>query len=272
MQTTQASTENRSSGLHPLAVPAAILSGAALIVSVVFLTIGIVGFNKSSQRERWVFREILDREINYSDRSVTLTDETAEGTETLVINYGPDVLRLRPTLSPYDEAVPTLGRHGTWMRLLVMVERSGLSDSKIDAGLNDGTLPHRLVLVTRSQPAGADEESWGRTWKKHWWFDYYTFLPDGGFEHERGTYPSKYDNRQTDMEQGSWQMIAALCVMPQLGSIPGMGGPTPAYQNDALYSVGWPFPATFVSGVAFTIAMATLIGRAGRERALPASA
>jgi len=230
----------------------------------------VADFHRENKRNVYAFRAVTEPEFSYSDRPVEITHtETAVGLR-VDVRYGEDSIGVRSSL-PSDLRLPGLLAHEDWMRVLRFAEASGTSLDRLRARMESGEVRDRLVVVTRSLEPGADPSSRGEVNQKAWTFDFYEFLPGGGFEHERKRFPVKRradlrtgtvpPARENELKENTWQFQAALMVMPPAR------GPSPQFTDDGLHAMGWTLPATSVS-------MLTLIGAlmvaAAPRRATPA--
>lgn len=232
----------------------------------------VSAYHRDNPREQFAFCRVNARDFVYADRPVTLRDQSSPTGMNLVVTYGDDVLTL-PVVIPKDPRLPALLPHEDWMGVLRFASSTGMDLPELQAKMNAGEVRDRLVIVTRTPEPGTDPATWGEINKHRWTFDFYEFLPQGGFAHERMAFPNKRarekaerEGRQLDVPQlreKTWQFEAALMVMPKTD------GPSPEFRNDGLASMGWTLPAT---GFATIGMIAMLVVGASRKAPLPAGA
>ncbi len=256
---------------RPRTVPLliAILSLALAIGAVVLMANRIVEYNKAQGRTTYVQFEVNDRDFVYADQPVSIEDLPPKGNADLGsirVTFGDESLNLPVTIPPNDFAdrFPGLERHSDWMRLVRFAKLTGRDYHELMHALGTGQEDDRLVMVTKSIRPGVNPETWGKVWRKDWIFDFYEFLPQGGFRHERFAYPHARSAEQQDAQreaeaQGkggipdldtrSWQFQMAHLLMPQ-GSAPRIiAGDSP------LVAVGWIFPATILMVFVTTLSL-----------------
>ena len=143
--------------------------------------------------------------------------------------------------------------------------------------IGEGKEDDRLVLVTKSIRPGVNPETWGKVWRKDWILDFYEFLPEGGFRHERFAYPharsaeqqealrqAERDGGLPELNTRSWQFQMAHLLMPEGSSPRIIAGDSP------LVAVGWVFPVGVFSVLAATVFL--LLAFAPQRTASPAPA
>jgi hypothetical protein len=240
-----------------LAWALAALSVLLLLFSGWFMAQRIADFHSEHRRNIFLFKEVDDRSFTYANRKVTLTDETDKaGVDYVNVAYGDETLRLRVTI-PGMKELPGLRPHMDWLRVVRFLPmQGGDAVDAVKASFN-GENVDRLVIVTRTPPAGADPKTWGSVWRKDWVFDFYEFNPAGGFNREKLNYPTtrrSEPEKAGELAENSWQMQAALLLMPK-----GMG-PNYKPKNDALSAVGWTLP---VAGTSVALLLASVLVAAG---------
>lgn len=132
--------------------------------------------------------------------------------------------------------------------------------------MDEGKVAKRLVLVTRTPRPGVDPDTWGKVWYKDWTFDFYEFLPEGGFQHQTLRYPTtkEYEaGKSGEIEDGTWQFQAALRTMPTM-----QAGPRLKFKKSGFTAMGWTFPATCLSTFVFMMSMILSVRIKG-ERVTP---
>lgn len=269
----------------------------ALIFAIVFaviaaislwrMTLRVERFHAASDKELYAFKTFEDDDFTFRGRPVRIEDATDSGGNPVVrVTYGDESVELLPTFEPLgSEAGNTLARHVRWLKLLGFVPRRGMSIQEAEQAIRDGQLQLRLVLVARRQRAGADPETRGEVEKSGWRFDFYEFLPDGGFGVEHLRYPESQrslerrqraaeragqpipERRPDELVDGTWQFAAALHVMPSAGTTPGIGGPAPRWTGDAIPAMGWTLPVSSLSLTGLVIALAIAMAPLKRRRA-----
>jgi hypothetical protein len=234
----------------------ALLCLAVLALSIRAMGGRIAAFNAQPERRTWLFRVINDRAFDYAGRRAEVRDETDEsGRVVVAIAYGDDVLRLPATIPPRFENLPGLKRHEDWLRVLRFAERGARSEQEVEDAVRRGEIRDRLVAVVR-RPKVDDPRTLGQGWRKQWAFDFYEFLPEGGFASHTLDYPTgrSIDKpRPGQLVQGTWEFDAALFVMPP------MGKPSPKFTGDALHAMGWTLPAAAFSGLGLLGAVVYLL-------------
>ncbi len=247
----------------PRTMPLAIATVALVlvVVSCVLMARRIVAYNAEQGRITYLQLEVTTPEFNFAGRQVALTDIPPSGPGDLGsvnIIYGEELITLPISipLNEYADQFPGLERHSDWLRLVRFAQLTGRDTKQLLAAMEAGEEPDRLVLVTRATRPGVNPDTWGRVWRTDWTFDFYEFLPEGGFGHERFAYPSarsasQQQQRRDEAAEGhgglpqldtrSWQFQVADLLMPE-GSAPRIiAGDSP------LVAAGWTFPAAVVS-------------------------
>lgn len=259
----------------PLAIAA--ISLVLVVVSCVLMARRIVAYNAEQGRVTYLQLEIITPEFNFAGRRVALADippSTPDNLGSVSVSFGDDTLTLPVTIPPneYAEQFPGLERYGDWLRVVRFAPLTGRGTQQLIAAMEAGEEPDRLVLVTRTSRPGVNPNTWGRVWRKDWSFDFYEFLPGGGFHHERFAYPSVRSASQQqqhrdevaeghgglpELDTRSWQFQVADLLMPE-GSAPRIiAGDSP------LVAAGWTFPAAVfaVFGATAGILLAFAPGR-----------
>jgi hypothetical protein len=249
--------------LKTIAVLVLLASLAGLSVSIFAMAKRVAMHYESSDQKLYMFSRVNVREFKFADRPVTLRDDESRSATVLVVDYGDEQLRLAATIEPGPEQLPELIRHNDWMHVLRFAEHGRASVREADQRIKRGEVPDRLVIVVRNPPRGTDAHAWGQVWRKMWTFDFYEFLPEGGFAHQRLGYPT---HRRTEppkpgeLAEGTWQFHAALLAMPS-GS-----KPTPKFTGDAIRAMDWTLPLAAFSVLAFLASAGALVTPARRAR------
>lgn len=264
----------------PLAL--ALLSVALMLGAVVLMALRIVDYNKTQGRATFVQYEVTDNQFSYNDLPVSVEDLPADAAAehgSVRITFGDEVLLLPVTIPPNEFAdnFPGLERHADWMRLVRFAELTGRDYDQLMQAIGEGEEEDRLVLVTKSIRPGVNPETWGKVWRKDWMFDFYEFLPEGGFRRERFAYPharsaeqqealreAEGDGGLPELNTRSWQFQMAHLLMPEGSSPRIISGDSP------LVAVGWVFPVGVFSVLAATVFL--LLAFAPQRTASPAPA
>lgn len=251
---------------RPLLIALALLSLVILFGSLAVMAGRIVEYNKTQGRVTYIHSEVEEDEFTYAGLPVTLEDLPPEGANELGsirLTYGDEPLELAVTIPPNEFArhMPGLERHADWMRLVRFARLTDHDYTSLMEAINRGEEQDRLILVTKSMPPGVNPETWGKVWRKAWVFDFYEFLPEGGFRHERFAYPRSRSAAQQEerreaeaegrggipeLDTRSWQFQMAHLLMPEGTSPRIIAGDSP------LVAVGWTFPACIVAVLAST--------------------
>lgn len=218
-------------------------------------------------KTRHVFMPVKEQEFTFAGRDVSFAHEpdAAGGPGVIVVTYGDETLPIRVTIPPVEAKLrlPLMRAHDDWMQALRFVEGTAVELKDVDARVASGELADRLVIVTRIPPPGVDAATWGRIWRKEWSFEFYEFLPDGGFRRERLAFPTskRYEQPKAgELVEGTWQFGAALMVMPK-GTTP-----SPRFADDGLRAMGWTLPVATVGACGVTVALILLASSFVRRR------
>lgn len=203
----------------------------------------------------------------YHGKPVIITDELdSEGYGKLFVDYAGDQLALDITV-PVPVQLPNLSAHRSWMSLMLWREGDPFSsDREQEFRDANGFIDGNLVLVKRNPPPGENPLTRGEVMRSEWTFDFYEFLPEGGFRRSTLRYPEserRYDRRVAearragedppprradDLKPQTWQHDAAMLTMPT-------GKAPPAQFNRAsLEAGGWAWPLTGTSLVVSMVA------------------
>jgi len=206
----------------------------------------IDAYNREHPRSMHYFQSIAATEFLYNDTPVTIVESRdADGNGDISFRFGDESLVLEIAIPPRFEQLnlETLGlaAHEDWLHVLRVIEGEPGKDFNTVLGeVEAAQRTDRLVIVTRTPRPGdfegmlekqgvinpdIDNDDWGygEVMRKHWFFDFYEFMPDGTFkQHETLRFPSsKYMDgfNPGELRQGTWQYTAALYVIPK-GSAP----------------------------------------------------
>lgn len=243
------------------------VAGAVMVLSASVMAGRVAAFHRENKREVYAFQAVTSREFTYAGRAVSISDEESPSGLSVLVRYDDDVLRLNPTMAS-DRRLPGLLPYEDWLRVLRFVSATGTTLDRLRRQMDAGEIRDRLVIVTRAPEPGADPSSWGEVNQRAWSFEFHEFKPEGGFEHQRKSFPVK---RRADLRTGTvppapadelkentWEFQAALMVMPPAR------GPSPQFSDDGLHAMGWTLPATSVSML--TMIGALMVAAAPRRR------
>lgn len=229
-------------------------------------------YHRENPREQFAFFRVNARDFVYAGRPVTLRDESGPTGKTLLVTYGDDKLSL-PVVIPKDPRLPALAPHEDWMGVLRFASSTNMDLPELQAKMNAGEVRDRLVIVTRTPEPGTDPSTWGEINKHRWTFDFYEFLVEGGFAHQKMAFPNKRARDKAEREgrelavpqlkEKTWEFEAALMITPKTD------GPNPEFRNDGLAAMGWTLPA---AGFATIGMIAMLVVAASRKPPMPARA
>jgi hypothetical protein len=224
-------------------------------------------YNSKSERTPYVFKSVGDRTFTFAGRPVSLVDEDKEGQSVVVLRYGEKELRLVASIAPQDARLPGLVRHSDWLRVLRFAEFKGDSKEAFKEHLDQGN--DRLVVLTR-RPLTAPDPRTGDVWRRDWVFDFHELLPSGEIQTRALRYPKTKgdkDPRPDELRNNTWEMDAAMTLMPQNppDSL-NFGRPTTAFKDDALRTAGWTMPAAVISVLGLVACLAVLFSPRGRAR------
>lgn len=263
---------------RPRAVKLALLAGflslALLAVACWFMAARVNA--ALSGKIRTVFMPVRDQSFTFADRDVSFAFEpdpvnpdtavaVPSGPGSIIVTYGDQTLPLR-VLIPPDAAmsqIPLMRAHADWMQVLRFTEGTAAELQRVDDAIAKGSLPDRLVIVTRIPPQGVDPRTWGTIWRKEWSFAFYEFLPEGGFRKEQLAFPTSkrfQPNKPGELAEGTWQFGAALMVMPK-GTVP-----SPRFADDGLRAMGWTLPVATIGACGITLSVIILAASRVRRR------
>jgi hypothetical protein len=249
---------------------AALVALVVLLLSIRVMMHRIGAFHENNPRQIFAFREVITDSFSYAGRDVSIqreqpaTDQAqqaaASGVQFLVLAYGDAQERIKVeipnTTTPGRDLLPGLKPYEDWLKVFRMANTNGQSPQTFLEGLDAGTIPDRLVIVTRIPFPGSDPATWGSVWKKDWQFDFRELTRDGRIErYERLNYPTARGIRKPkpgELHENTWQFQAALQMMPQAGQI----GPTHNFFNNGIAAAGWTIPAAAFSGLLLCISIA----------------
>ncbi len=216
------------------------------------LILRVQKFHHESPRLIYAFQTVDARAFTFAGRDVTLEDDiSVADAPKMHLTYGDQSVLLDVAIPPRHN-LPGLKGHEDWLRVLRFVLRSGLTNEEFAAKLDAGA--DRLVLVTRTPPAGVDPATWGTVWKTAWVFDFYELLPDATIEHQTLAYPTTRDiakPKEGELQENTWEFQAALQLMPNAGQ----AGPTHNFYGDALAAAGIMLPLAAFSGLAAALGL-----------------
>lgn len=253
---------------RPVPLLVALAGLVVLIASGYALTSRIRDYNAANPTRIYRFINTDQTEFNYAGHPVRIADDVDEqGEGTLTIAYGDTDLDL-PVQVPNPVALPGLDRHRDWFRLTIFAESTGLTTAEFKRGIDDGSIPARLVAVTRNPLSDDVREGrfdmrvdenwgWGEVLRDRWTFSFHEFLPEGGFESQTLRFPESgksFYRRQVnadlagepapvrdpnELKEGTWQFQAALALMNRPPAI--------TMEQQALRNAGWTLPVASAS-------------------------
>lgn len=248
------------------------LLAAAAIGSGISAAKRVSTYHRENPREQFAFKRVGVRDFIYAGRPVAIRDEDAPSGKMLQVTYGDEKISL-PVVLPLDPRLPGLAPHDDWMGVLRFASSTNMDLPELMRRMNAGEVRDRLVIVTRTPEPGTNPSTWGEINKHRWTFDFYEFLPEGGFAHQKMAFPYKRARAKAEREgrelavpqlqEKTWEFEAALMVMPKTD------GPSPEFRNDGLAAMGWTLPAT---GFATIGMIAMLVVAASRKPPVPARA
>lgn len=253
---------------RPLPLILGLLAIALVVVCVDVMANRIADYNKTQGRTTYLQFEVNQRTLTCAGREVTIEDlppESAADNGSVLVTYGDESIKVPVSIPPskYADNFPGLERHQDWFKLVRFAKLTGRDYNELMQAIIDGQEPDRLVLVTKSIRPGVNPETWGKVWRKDWIFDFYEFLPEGGFNHERFAYPHSRTAAQQEaqreldaegrgipeLDSRSWQFQMAHLLMPE-GSTPRIiAGDSP------LVAVGWAFPVGVFAVLSCTVCL-----------------
>ncbi len=248
---------------------------AAMLACIYLMSQRIATFHRNNPRDIYAFRQIEATEFKYAGRDVSFQMEEVDAAHAeknrtlgnagaLMLKYGDESERIRieipNTTAPGRDKLPGLKRHEDWLKVLRMANTNGESPESFLKKLDAGTIPDRLVIITRIPFPGSDPATWGNVWKKDWQFDFRELMPDGTIKkYERLNYPTTrgvQEPKPGELHENTWQFQAALQLMPQAGQI----GPTHNFFNNGIAAAGWTMPASAFTGLIATVALVFGLG------------
>lgn len=249
-----------------------VLVGAAVMSVSVGSMIGrITKYYDEAGQTLPVFSAIDQREFDFHKLHVVIADVPDPAGEAVVVRFGPNELRLNPTVEPRSAQVPGLARHEEWLKVLRFVEQGRTPPAELNDLVAHGEAGERLVVVVRDPRRALDGTTHGLGRPADSIFDLHELLPDGTIRSERFGFPLSRRAAEAaaasdtpvagvpPLEEGTWQYYAALMTIPR-GS-----RPTPAFTRDAVRSMGWTLPAAAFSGLLLTLAIPAFLAPAGRR-------
>ncbi len=253
------------------------MSGVGVIGSTYVVAQRLAKFQEEHGRTVYVFRPVTERHFEFAGVAGSIEDAPADpdhagGYGTVVLRFGEESVRLPVPIPPREGVteLPGVYPYEDWLRVLRFAPITGRTADEFELAIDSGELEERVVVVTRRQRPGAEGESWGRVWKKDWYFDLYELTRAGHIVHERFAYPQSrpYDEGEPELVGGvpqlapdMWQYDASLMVMPE-GAQPKIRA-----ADSALRATGWSFGAAVVS--VFGVVVGAALGLAPRGRGQP---
>lgn len=196
----------------------------------------------------WFNEPITDPEFRFHGEQVrilTLAGDEAGAQGRLEIHWRDETRSFEIEEGMRDDPrLPGLLRHDDWLRVLVMAQ-GARSEQELTAGLADGTIHARLIVVMRLPAAGFDPGSWGSVRRKEWRYRFVELLPrevspDRAFDLMESTYAEldplgdpKY-LKQSGRAHEAWKYAAMQQVTPAT-LIRSKSRPI----DDAMQAMGW---------------------------------
>lgn len=240
-----------------------VLAAAALavfVLSVYVMSRKAAAFNATADHPEYLMVPQPERRFTVYDRPVSIEDADLEdGRFAWRITYG-DAELVIPVRPPPVKHAPDLGLYEEWAVALEtwLITRDAATGGEPERKPGSG----RFVIVSRRTPDGFDPETWGQVRRTDWTFDFYEFLPEGGFEHSVKRWPrSKYGDsvarrdpgsdlaKIEPLEERSFEYLAAMHVIPKLAL------PKHKFKDTAVYAMGWTLPAAAFSGLAIGVGL-----------------
>lgn len=223
---------------------------AALTIAVFFGCVAImVQRLRTNLRDHppkyFIFQEIMTADFGFAERHVSFTDKVENGIPYLTVAFG-DEKRDLVVGRRNKHDLPGLADHDEWLRVLRFIDATGMRTKDALDKIHSGNAADRLVVVTKSTRPGVNPETWGEVWKGDWQFDFYELKPDGSIAHERLGYPTTKHgepDKPNELKEGTWQLPAALYLMPKTG------GPTMTFDTSPIEAAGWTLPVAALCGV-----------------------
>ncbi|MCA9279466.1 MAG: hypothetical protein H6815_01455 [Phycisphaeraceae bacterium] len=233
-------------------------------VSVWQMVLKVRTFQKTAPREVFSVQRVDLRQFGFAGRDVRIDDITMPGGEDgIAVHYGDESFELRASMTPGHPDLPKLERHKNWLAVVRFAPALGIDLADLDNEIEAGNITDRLAIVTRTQRLGSDEETWGEIDRKAWKFDFYEFLPEGGFDHTSGHLASSRkaaDPERGEIDRFSWQYPAAYQIMPNISFVPSVGGRPPAELPEIVHALSWTSPTAFVSCLIAVLSLALGLG------------
>lgn len=246
----------------------------AALALAVFLASGFVLFREidrynTEQPPEIFYTFVLNTPaFQYAGRDVVISGDQIgpDGTGEVVVTYGDDTLNL-PVTIPARVTLPRLERYRDWLIFVLWRENEGFDAEETRRYMDAGLIEGNLVAVRKVQRPGTDPESFGEVFRSDWSFDFFTFKPDGGFEHERLVFPEserayqrrvqraerndapRPERRRNELQPGTWQYATAMHLM-------GGKPPSAEFNRGQLVEARLPFALAGASCIVFMVALA----------------
>ncbi len=211
------------------------IAGAALVVFV------LSGFSLFRQIDRYnteqppqiFYTFVLNvPAFEFAGRRVGISGDNIreDGTGEVVVTYGDETLSL-PVTIPARVTLPRLERYRDWLVFVLWRENEGFDPEETRRFMDAGLIEGNLVAVRKVPRPGADPESFGEVFRSDWSFDFFTFDPEGGFDHERLVFPEserafqrriqraerdgapRPERRRNELQPSTWQYASAMHLM-----------------------------------------------------------
>ncbi len=254
---TPAQPASRAGRRRSLAWAGVAAFAALLLLSVTLMSFRVAEHYRTRPPTKFAFQVLDIRDFSFGHPRrlpVSLQDDRIDSDNWHVnVSYGDEAsgiekLRLRVTVPGHPALIPVgLAVHNDWLRVLRFADASGKSIDRVVGDMESGATHDRLAIVTRTPRAGVDPSTWGRVWVGDWTFNFYEFLPAGGFEHQTFKFPTSRRSeayKPGEIVEGTWQYDAAMLVMPEGAR------PKQKFMNSGVKAMGWTFPVAGFSTMA----------------------
>lgn len=205
--------------------------------------------------------------FEYAGRRVEISGDNIreDGTGDVVVTYGDETLNL-PVTIPARVTLPRLERYRDWLVFVLWRENEGFNPEETRRFMDAGLIEGNLVAVRKVPRPGADPESFGEVFRSDWSFDFFTFSPEGGFEHERLVFPEserayqrriqraerggapRPERRRNELQPNTWQYATAMHLM-------GGKPPSAEFTRGQLVEARLPLAFAGASCIVFLIAL-----------------
>lgn len=229
-----------------------------LMVSALAMARRVDAFNEANQPARWVFSTVNARDFLFGGHEVHIADTTTpDGADLVTVSIDKtEALRLTPSSKPKDASLPGLARHEEWLKVIRFAELGKRSFEEFQAHIDQGN--DRIAIVVKRPLTGPDPRT-GDVWQRDWMFDFHELGKDGSVRSEGLRFPRTKGDRTpkaNELQSGTWQMDAALHLMPKTPpDSMAIGRPTAAFRKTAMRSLGWTLPVAALSALGLIVCL-----------------